>query len=447
MACLDVNNKFISQTNLGWTFSFEANGKYPMIANRIFATKAGAEAFIADTTANATAIPGLILRVIEDTAANNGAYLVEKDGETGLKLTRIVTGTLDISGEMINVIQYNGDASHEAGFYNKADGSGEPWVPSENAQPIEDVQVNEDGKYLCLVLNETDKVYIKSTDLIDLTDYYTKDQVDEKINMLDSSVSIALEDLKDYVDTQDEILEEKINALDSSLTLLKEYVDEQDTSIKNYVDSENDKIDQRLDGVDASITNITNEITNFVNAVEEKFDEIDTSLNNLTDDLVGVHETLDDIEERHEADVERIDEHLNNIDTSIEELKSVDASLDNKIDDVSLRLSQLEIGTVDSISTEGDYIHVDTSKGDVTFTADVVDSEDQVSFPSRGLVTDGYLEERLDVFNWVEVEDTENPPVERGVQQSDAPIQTTMNLATDDNTLSIISTGGDVTIE
>ena len=418
MAYLDENNKFIDQTNLGWVFSFEANGKYPMIANRIFATKAGAEAFIADTTANATAIPGLILRVIEDTPANNGAYLVEEDLEatSGLKLTRIVTGTLDISGKMIDVIYYEGDATHEAGFYNKADGSGEPWVPSEDAEPINDEQVDAEGKYLCLQLNNDDYVYIKSTDLIDLTDYYTKEQVDEKINILDSSVSVALEDLKDYVDTQDGILDEKINALDSSLASLKEYVDVQDASIKDYVDSENDKINQRLDGVDASITNITNEITNFINTVEEHFIEIDTSLNNLTDDLVGVHETLDDIEERHEADVERIDEHLNNIDASIEDLKSADVSLDTKIEEVSTRLAELEVGTVDSISTEGDYIHVDTSKGDVTLTADVVDSSDQTSFPSRGLVTDGYVEERLDVFNWVEVEDTENPPIESGVQ-------------------------------
>ena len=135
MAWID-NNKFISQTNLGWTFAFEANGKYPMIANRIFATKAGAETFI---NTNATAIPGLILRVIEDTtAANNGAYLVEKNGDTGLKLTRIVTGTLDISGSMVDIIYYEGDTKHETGLYNKADGTGEPWVPSENAQPIKD---------------------------------------------------------------------------------------------------------------------------------------------------------------------------------------------------------------------------------------------------------------------------------------------------------------------
>lgn len=332
MVQLDEKNKFASQTNLGWTFTFEVNGKYPMIANRIFATKAGAEAFIADTTANATAIPGLILRVIEDTTiGNNGAYLVEKDSEaaSGLKLTRI--GALDIFGEIVDVIYYEGDATHDAGFYNKSDGSGEPWFPSKNAQHINDEQVTDEGKYFCLVLNNTDKVYIKST----LSDYYTAIQVDDKINMLDSSVSDALEDIREYVNTQDDILDEKINSLDSSL-------------------------------------------------------------NNLTDDLTGVHEILDDIEARHETDIERIDEHLNSIDVSIEYLKFVDPALNNKIEDVSRRLAN----TVNSISTEGDYIHVNTSKDDVTFTIDVIDSSDQTTFPSRGLVTDGYVEKRLDVFNW-----------------------------------------------
>lgn len=385
MAWLDENNKFIGQDNLGWTFTFQPNGKYPVIDNRIFATKAGAEAYIAD--ARSSAIPGLMLRVIEDTATNNGAYLVEKNGETGLKLTRIVTGNLDISGKMVDIVLATDGKFYDIKECTLTDGT---YTPNEGAVAIDDSAVDEAGKYLHLELGNDD-VYINSVDLISLTDYYTKDQVDEKIIALDSSVSDALDGIREYVDTQDDILEEKINALDSSLTLLKEYVDEQDTSIKNYVDSENDKINQHLVNVDVSITNITNEITNFINTVEEKFVEIDTSLNNLTDDLVGVHEILDDIEERHEAD--------------IEELISADASLDNKIEDVSLRLSQLEIGTVDSISTEGDYIHVDTSKGDVTITADVVDSEDQVSFPSRGLVTDGYLEERLDVFNWVEVDE------------------------------------------
>ena len=394
MAQLDENNKFINQTNLGWTFSFEANGKYPMIANRIFATKAGAEAFIADTTANATAIPGLILRVIEDTAANNGPYLVEKDSKapSGLKLTRIVTGTVDISGAMIDIIYYEGDAKHGAGFYNKADGAGEPWIPSENAKLITDPQVKTAGEYLLLQLNENDQVYIKSTDLIDLTDYYTKGQVDDRINMLDSSVSNALNDIREYVNTQDDILDEKINTLDSSLTLLKE-----------YVEIENNKIGQRIDGVDASIINITNEITDFVNTVEDQFIKIDTSLDNITNDLVGVHDTLDDIATRHEADVERIDEYLNNVDASIEILKSVDASLDNKIEDVSSRLAELEINTVNSISTETpEYLIIDTSKGDVTINIDASTSTDSENFPNTALATNGYVDEKM---AWIEVEE------------------------------------------
>ena len=394
MAQLDENNKFINQTNLGWTFSFEANGKYPMIANRIFATKAGAEAFIADTTANATAIPGLILRVIEDTAANNGPYLVEKDAKapSGLKLTRIVTGTVDISGAMIDIIYYEGDAEHGAGFYNKADGAGEPWIPSENAKLITDPQVKTAGEYLLLQLNENDQVYIKSTDLIDLTDYYTKGQVDDRINMLDSSVSSALNDIREYVNTQDDILDEKINTLDSSLTLLKE-----------YVEIENNKISQRIDGVDASIINITNEITDFVNTVEDQFIKIDTSLDNITNDLAGVHDILDDIATRHEADVERIDEHLNNVDASIEILKSVDASLDNKIEDVSSRLAELEINTVNSISTETpEYLIIDTSKGDVTINIDASTSTDSENFPNTALATNGYVDEKM---AWIEVEE------------------------------------------
>lgn len=187
-------------------------------------------------------------------------------------------------------------------------------------------------------------------------------------------------------------MDEKINALDSSLTLLKE-----------YVEIENNKIGQRIDGVDASIINITNEITDFVNTVEDQFIKIDTSLDNITNDLVGVHDILDDIATRHETDVERIDEHLNNVDASIEILKSVDASLDNKIEDVSSRLAELEINTVNSISTETpEYLIIDTSKGDVTINIDASTSTDSENFPNTALATNGYVDEKM---AWIEVEE------------------------------------------
>ena len=133
-------------------------------------------------------------------------------------------------------------------------GTGDPWVPKPDAAPIDDPQVQSDGKYLCLVLNDADWVYIKSTNLIDLTDYYTKVQVDDKIDILDSSVSGALD------------------------------------AIKEYVDAENNEINQHID---ASISNIADGLTSLINTVEEQFTKIDTSLDSLTDDLAGVHEILD----------------------------------------------------------------------------------------------------------------------------------------------------------
>ena len=68
----------------GWGTQFKAAAKFPVIADRIFATLAEVQAYIASTAADASAIPGLVLSVIED-GANNGAYLVTgTDGNLSL---------------------------------------------------------------------------------------------------------------------------------------------------------------------------------------------------------------------------------------------------------------------------------------------------------------------------------------------------------------------------
>ena len=129
--------------------------------------------------------------------ATNTVYMcIDPANITNLRLGwKKVNPDLDIAGEMIDVVEYDNK------FYDMRNGAGDPWVPNPGAAPIVDPQVQSDGKYLCLVLNDADWVYIKSTNLIDLTDYYTKDQVDNKINMLDSSVSSALNDIREYVNT------------------------------------------------------------------------------------------------------------------------------------------------------------------------------------------------------------------------------------------------------
>lgn len=62
----------INQSNYGWYKSLEANGRYPIIAKRIYSTLADAQGFLNDPTA----IPGVIIRVVDDTKENNGAYEV-----------------------------------------------------------------------------------------------------------------------------------------------------------------------------------------------------------------------------------------------------------------------------------------------------------------------------------------------------------------------------------
>lgn len=69
----------------GWGTQFKASAKFPVIANRIFATLAEAQSYIDSTAADASAIPGLVLSVIED-GNNNGAYIViGTDGNLSLK--------------------------------------------------------------------------------------------------------------------------------------------------------------------------------------------------------------------------------------------------------------------------------------------------------------------------------------------------------------------------
>ena len=84
----DIDKNFNGMTKYGWPLTFQMTGKFPLLAKRIFPTKSAAEAYINDL--NDTAIPGIILTVVEDTTeSNNGAYFVKsvktsEGGDNGL---------------------------------------------------------------------------------------------------------------------------------------------------------------------------------------------------------------------------------------------------------------------------------------------------------------------------------------------------------------------------
>lgn len=77
-----------NQNNKPWTLTWKASGRYPIVADRIYNTLVDAQAYVDDLSATASATPGLVLTVVNDTNDNNGVYYVKQiaqvnsDGDT-----------------------------------------------------------------------------------------------------------------------------------------------------------------------------------------------------------------------------------------------------------------------------------------------------------------------------------------------------------------------------
>lgn len=120
-----------------------------------------------------------------------------------------------------------------------------------------------------------------------------------------------------------------------------------------------------------------------------------------TDEIV---ENLDSsINDRIINEVEKINNH---IDSSV-------AEINDEIDEIK---DQLENGVVSSVATDTEYMTVDPNQGDVNINAAVVKATDAEyeNIPGKqGLATAGWVEERLEQYNWIEIDDAQDKdPVE-----------------------------------
>jgi hypothetical protein len=86
----------LKQNNKPWTLTWKASGRYPIVADRIYASLADAQAYVDDTSATASATKGLIISVVGDSIAkNNGVYYIESVANTDPKYGPILAkGTL-----------------------------------------------------------------------------------------------------------------------------------------------------------------------------------------------------------------------------------------------------------------------------------------------------------------------------------------------------------------
>lgn len=87
------------QNNKPWTLTWKASGRYPMVADRIYATLKDAQDYVDDLTPTASATPGLVLSVVSDPVAkNNGIYYVQSIAQAATETTEFVHGVLVAAG-------------------------------------------------------------------------------------------------------------------------------------------------------------------------------------------------------------------------------------------------------------------------------------------------------------------------------------------------------------
>ena len=74
---IDVELKTSKQNNTTWPSTFKASNRFPIVANRVFATLEKAQQYVDDTAADASAYVGIVLAVVQDEIVkNNGVYYV-----------------------------------------------------------------------------------------------------------------------------------------------------------------------------------------------------------------------------------------------------------------------------------------------------------------------------------------------------------------------------------
>lgn len=251
---------------LGWGTTFKANGRLPIIANRIFPTLTALNEFIND--ANGTAIAGVTMSVVND-GSNNGVYRIEfkdtnkKDGDyidcvNNLQAVRLID--VNNQGGITSGIVVEGYEVESGKYIAVKNGDVFTYV-NENGETITYTPTESDILHTYIVLNLTngDKVYINADELKSTTDTFANkgevriDENDDKfIDIYNNSnndvaaFSINVNNLMpkstvtytEKTETQPaKIVATEGFLTQQSITELKKYIDVYDCGTFNLTDS------------------------------------------------------------------------------------------------------------------------------------------------------------------------------------------------------------------
>ncbi|WQJ53778.1 MAG: hypothetical protein [Wendovervirus sonii] len=370
-----------------WGTQFNPVAQFPVIANRIFKTKAEAIAYLSDNSDSKSAIPGLILRIIGDSPANNGAYLVIEDvraSETNnMGLLKFMTGDIDIRLEVV--------------WAKKV---GDHW---------EECDPTEEGAIRCLKLTHADQTsYIPFSEILILDEYAKIVNVDASLyalntsindkfqkvdaSMLDAFIEInenhtRLDDLSTYIDDFENLVDRRFDEVNASMI---EAFEEMNVSVNTALTDLNASVVNTIDSMNASINTAFADMNASIN---EALDNIDSSLHEIDDNIVNIY-----------SDIAEINAEIDNIEDNIEKHDKHLTVLDGSVNELEKFVKKGAVTEVIGIS-ENKYVDISTEKTEeggivtVTIDASVCDTYDETNFGIEALASVDYIEDR---FKWIE---------------------------------------------
>lgn len=259
---------------------------------------------------------------------------------------------IELSGAAVKIVEVTGK------YYESTD------TTHENEITDDTVKTNGAGHYLKLTIAQGDVIYIPTSNLVDLSNYYTKSEIDTKIEGINqfkyevaTTLPTASEDtlyILYLIPAPADSPAEQQNVYDQYITVQKDGTYTWEKIGDTRVDFSD--INDRLDNIDSSITNINSSISN-----------INSSINNIN------------------SSINTINTSIGYINTSINDIYAL---AKDAIIDISARTNTTLATLIENSSN---------NKSDIALTISIADG----STAGTGLATNTYVDQK---FEWVSID-------------------------------------------
>jgi methyl-accepting chemotaxis protein len=279
---------------------------------------------------------------------------------------------IELSGAAVQIVKVDNK------YYESTD------TAHENEITDDTVVTNGAGHYLKLTIAQGDVVYVPTSNLVDLSNYYTKSEIDTKIagiNQFKYEVAAELPTASAstlyilYLIPAQADSAEQQNVYDQYITVQQGETYTWEKIGDTRVDFSD--INVRLDNIDSSIVNINSSINN----INSSINTINTSINNINSSINTINTSINDIN----SSINTINTSIGYINTSINDIYTL---AKGSINDISTRTNTTLATLIENSSD---------NKSDIVLTLAVADG----STAGTGLATNTYVDQK---FEWVSID-------------------------------------------